>query len=118
LYRVTPALWERDFTPDGFEWLDANDADRNTLAYVRRSATGEPVVAVVNFAGVPHEGYRLALPAGGGWREALNTDALAYGGSGVTNPGAIIAQPSPYYGREFSTTVRIPPYGAIILTRD
>ncbi|HLU57419.1 MAG TPA: alpha amylase C-terminal domain-containing protein, partial [Pseudonocardia sp.] len=62
LYRATPALWELDFDPAGFEWLTADDADHNVLAYVRRSRSGDPVVVVVNFAGVPHEGYRLPLP--------------------------------------------------------
>jgi 1,4-alpha-glucan branching enzyme len=62
LYRATPALWELDFDPAGFEWLEADDADHNVLAYVRRSRSGDPVVVVVNFAGVPHEGYRLPLP--------------------------------------------------------
>ncbi|MFI8526804.1 1,4-alpha-glucan branching protein GlgB [Promicromonospora sukumoe] len=62
LYRATPALWELDFDPAGFEWLESDDADHNVLAYVRRSRSGDPVVVVVNFAGVPHEGYRLPLP--------------------------------------------------------
>ncbi|RPF20204.1 1,4-alpha-glucan branching protein GlgB [Myceligenerans xiligouense] len=139
LYRATPALWERDFDGSGFEWLDADDADRNLLAYVRRSAAGDPVVVVVNFSGVPHEGYRLPLPeipgsvpgpgpkaeptgrasaasaAGQVWREALNTDAEIYGGSGVGNLGRVTAEAVPHYGRDFSASVRVPPLGALIL---
>ncbi|WP_425956439.1 1,4-alpha-glucan branching protein GlgB [Xylanimonas sp. McL0601] len=115
LYKATPALWERDFTPDGFEWIDSNDADHNTLAYVRKGVDGQPVVVVVNFAGVPHEGYRLALPSGGSWREAFNTDAEIYGGSGVGNLGAVTAEPVPWHGREHSVAVRVPPLGAIVL---
>jgi 1,4-alpha-glucan branching enzyme len=119
LYRATPALWERDFDGSGFEWLDADDADRNLLAYVRRSASGDPVVVVVNFAGVPHEGYRLPLPGAAAdglvWREALNTDAEIYGGSGVGNLGRVAAEPVPHYGRALSTSIRVPPLGALIL---
>jgi 1,4-alpha-glucan branching enzyme len=118
LYKATPALYERDFTPDGFEWIDSNDADHNTLAYVRKGLDGKPVVVVVNFAGVPHEGYRLALPEGGVWREALNTDAESYGGSGVCNVGAIAADPVPWHGRSYSAEVRVPPLGAIVLVQD
>lgn len=114
-YRDTPALWEQDFSPAGFEWLDANDADHNVLAYLRRGADGRPVVVVVNFAGVPHEGYRLALPAGGTWREAINTDAESYGGSGVGNMGRVQAEPAPWHGREHSAVLRVPPLGALIL---
>ncbi|GAB2472925.1 1,4-alpha-glucan branching protein GlgB [Xylanimonas ulmi] len=116
LYKATPSLWERDFTPDGFEWIDSNDADNNTLAYLRKDAAGKPVAVVVNFAGVPHEGYRLALPFGGTWREAFNTDAEIYGGSGVGNLGAVQAEPVPWHGRSHSASVRVPPLGALILT--
>ncbi|GAB4084792.1 1,4-alpha-glucan branching protein GlgB [Myceligenerans cantabricum] len=118
LYRATPELWERDFDGSGFEWLDSDDSDRNLLAYVRRSAAGKPVVVVVNFAGVPHEGYRLPLPdlpAGEVWREALNTDAETYGGSGVGNLGRVVPEPVPHYGRSFSASVRVPPMGALVL---
>jgi 1,4-alpha-glucan branching enzyme len=114
-YRATPALWELDFDPAGFEWLDANDANHNVLAYVRRDRDGAPLVAVVNFAGTPHEGYRLALPRGGAWREVLNTDAEIYGGSGVTNVGEIRAEAMAWSGRENSALVRVPPLGALYL---
>ncbi|WP_125774256.1 1,4-alpha-glucan branching protein GlgB [Antribacter gilvus] len=119
LYRRTPALWEVDFDPAGFEWLDADDADHDVLAYVRRSRSGDPVVVVVNFAGVPHEGYRVALPDAprgtGGWIEALNTDATDYGGSGVGNLGRVEAQDVPYKGRGRSVTLRVPPLATLIL---
>lgn len=104
-YAAQPALWERDSDPTGFEWLDANDAGRNVFAFVRRSAAGEPLVCIANFAGVPHEGYRLDLPGGGVWREALNTDAEAYGGSGVGNLGHVVS------GEPFT----LPPLGTLWL---
>ncbi|QAY63179.1 1,4-alpha-glucan branching protein GlgB [Xylanimonas allomyrinae] len=114
-YKATPSLWERDFTPDGFEWIDSNDADHNTLAYLRKDKAGKPVVVVVNFAGIPHEGYRLALPFGGVWREAFNTDSETYGGSGVVNAGTVPAEPVPWHGRSHSAAVRVPPLGALVL---
>ncbi len=118
VYRDTPALWLRDHTPDGFEWLDSDAADRNLLAYLRRGPDAPTVAVVVNFAGVPHEDYRLPLPSGGVWREALNTDDPRYGGSGVGNLGRVEAEPVPHYGRPYSATVRIPPLGGIILVAD
>ncbi|GAB3259717.1 1,4-alpha-glucan branching protein GlgB [Alteromonas gracilis] len=104
-YAAQPALWERDSDPTGFEWLDANDAGRNVFAFVRRSAAGDPLVCIANFAGVPHEGYRLDLPGGGVWREALNTDAETYGGSGVGNMGRVVS------GEPFT----LPPLGTLWL---
>jgi len=118
LYTATPALWQLDHTPDGFEWIVSDDADHNVLAYVRKGVDGPPVVVVVNFAGVPHEGYRLALPAGGRWTEVFNTDAHEYGGSGVGNQGAVEALPDPHLSRPYSALVRVPPLGAILLQQE
>ncbi len=118
LYKRTPALWQLDHSPEGFEWIDSDDADHNVLAYIRKGHAAPPVVVVVNFAGVPHESYRLALPAGGRWSEVFNTDAHEYGGSGVGNLGAVEAQPDPHHGRPYSALVRVPPLGAIILQQE
>ncbi len=118
LYKRTPALWQLDHSPEGFEWIDSEDADHNVLAYIRKGHAAPPVVVVVNFAGVPHESYRLALPAGGRWSEVFNTDAHEYGGSGVGNLGEVQAQPDPHHGRPYSALVRVPPLGAIILQQE
>ena len=116
LYRQHPALWALDHSPQGFEWIDANDADHNVLAYLRRDDRGDVVAVVINFSGVPHENYRLALPQGGAWTEALNTDALEYGGSGVGNLGEVQARQEPHHGRAFSAVLRVPPMAALFLT--
>jgi 1,4-alpha-glucan branching enzyme len=116
LYRAHPALWDQDSDPATFEWIDADDADRNLLAYLRQSRDGQRLVSVVNFAGVPHEGYRLALPSGGRWKEILNTDAPRYGGSGVGNLGAIEAEDLEWHGRPHSASIRVPPLGAVWFT--
>ena len=73
VYAETPALWARDDDPSGFGWIDANDASRNVFASsaARRRATDRlgDLVCVANFAAVPHEDYRLGLPAAGTWEE-------------------------------------------------
>ncbi|PGX37151.1 1,4-alpha-glucan branching enzyme, partial [Priestia megaterium] len=97
VYRENPALWQLDPSHEGFEWIDSDDAARNTLAYLRKGPGAPDVAVVVNFAGIPHEGYRLALPAGGEWTEIYNSDAVEYGGSGVGNDGAVQAKPEPHY---------------------
>jgi 1,4-alpha-glucan branching enzyme len=71
---------------------------------------------VVNFAGIPHHGYRLGLPRGGGWREAVNTDAQTYGGSGVGNLGSVQARYRPAQGLPASAEITVPPLGALWLT--
>ncbi|WP_084038191.1 1,4-alpha-glucan branching protein GlgB [Demequina sp. NBRC 110053] len=114
LYAATPALWERDADPQGFTWIDAEDSARNVLAFLRWDSRGEPVAVVINFAGVPHEGYRLALPSGGAWDEVFNTDATAYGGSGVGNLGQVKATGKAQGPFDFTAQVRLPPLGAVI----
>ncbi|WP_260459331.1 1,4-alpha-glucan branching protein GlgB [Actinotalea ferrariae] len=114
-YRSEPALWVLDKDPAGFEWVDAQDADHNVLTYIRRDGTGRTVVVVVNFAGTPHEGYRVGLPTGGTWVEALNTDADIYGGSGVGNLGRVQAIDHPLHAQPYSVTLRVPPLGALYL---
>lgn len=115
VYRQHPALWARDFTPDGFEWIDGSDGDHNVISYLRKS--GDDIVAVVcNFAGVPHVSYRVGLPEAGEWEEIVNTDALEYGGSGVGNFGSVAATDVPWNGRQFSASVELPPFGVLYLT--
>lgn len=117
LYAQNPAFWDDDYT--GFEWIDASDGDHNLITYLRkgkREGTEQPVVVcAANFAGNPHEGYRVGLPFGGEWTEILNTDSEEFAGSGVTNPGVIIAEPIPWNGRPFSVELRIPPLGGLWL---
>ena len=113
VYKQHPALWQQDSDPAGFEWIDADDADHNVLAYIRKAEDGSMVVAVINFAGTPHEGYRLALPKGGAWTEIMNSDATEYGGSGVGNLGAVEAEALPWHGRDHSAVIRIGPLGAV-----
>lgn len=111
LYTATPALWERDFTHEGFGWMEYRDAGANTVSFARYDAHGNPIVVVANFAGVPHEGYRIPLPKGGMWREVLSTDDQAYGGSGVTNRGDFGAEDTSWGFASYSAEVRIPPFG-------
>jgi 1,4-alpha-glucan branching enzyme len=117
-YRDTPALWQRDADPGGFAWLDANDAGRNVFSFVRRGLGGTPdLVCVTNFAAVPHENYRLGLPAPGSWREVLNTDAEVYAGSGVGNLGGVEAAEGEHAGQSAYADLTLPPLGTVWLAR-
>jgi 1,4-alpha-glucan branching enzyme len=115
VYRDEPALWEVDFEPAGFRWLDASDAAANVLAFARVSRDGNRiVVCACNFSPVPREGHRLGLPHGGTWREALNTDDPRYGGSGIGS-GTVVADETPAHGQPFSATLNLPPLGVVWL---
>jgi len=114
-YRQTPALWERDTSPEGFRWIDADDASGNVLSFLRFADDGSTLACVVNFSGAPHEEYVLGLPYGGRWEEIINTDAYEYAGSGVGNFGGVDTVPVPHHGLPYSTRLRLPPLGALWL---
>ncbi len=79
---ATPALYELDCDPAGFQWIQANDNSGNTFGWVRKDSSGGMVACVTNFSPQPHPDYRFWLPTGGTWTEVLNTDDVKFGGTG------------------------------------
>ncbi|HYQ82665.1 MAG TPA: 1,4-alpha-glucan branching protein GlgB, partial [Rubrobacter sp.] len=118
LYREDPAMHELDVSPEGFQWIDANDAENSVFSFLRKGKTGEPVVVVFNFTPLPRENYRIGVPGGGHWKEILNSDAARYGGSNRGNMGGLDAVPIPLHGRSHSLTLALPPLGAVFLKRE
>jgi len=114
-YKVSPALFTLDTSPDGFSWIDANDSAGNVLSFLREGEDGSMLACVANFSGSPHQDYRIGLPSSGVWREVVNTDAEVYGGSGWGNQGEIVAGAKPWHGRPASAVVQLPPAGVIWL---
>jgi 1,4-alpha-glucan branching enzyme len=115
-YREAPAMWIRDNEPEGFAWIDANDAASNVLSFTRYGSDPDDIlVCVSNFGALPHETYRLGLPRAGTWREVINTDAENYGGSGVGNLGEVTADGPGQHGQPASARIRVPPLGTLWL---
>ena len=113
IYRDTPALHVGDCRPEGFDWIEADDAEAGVFAWLRRGRGGDPMVVVaVNMTPVERR-YRLGLPAAGHWTEVLNTDAAAYGGGNRGNLGGVTAEPVPWHGRAQSAPVTLPPLSAV-----
>jgi 1,4-alpha-glucan branching enzyme len=119
VYRATPALWEIDFEPDGFRWLEPNDAAQNVLAFARIGTDPDrPLVCVCNLSPVPRYGYRVGMPVEGRWREVLNTDSTYFGGTGEGNLGSVEAEALAWHGQEFSAELTLPPLGVVWLVPD
>jgi 1,4-alpha-glucan branching enzyme len=118
LYREEPALHQREFTPNGFRWIDCNDHLHSTLSLIRSgTAPGEEIIAVFNFTPVPRHNYRVGAPTGGFWKEILNSDAVNYGGSGQGSLGGVEANPVPAHGFPRSLNLVLPPLGAVFFKR-
>jgi 1,4-alpha-glucan branching enzyme len=117
LYRAEPALHVKDCEPDGFQWIESNDADASTYAWLRRGGEGDrPVAIISNFTPVERSAWQCGLPHEGRWREALNTDASVYGGGDRGNMGEVIASGEGWHGQPASARVTVPPLSTIILT--
>jgi len=109
LYRNEPAL-HLDTDPAGFEWIDGNDADNSVIAFIRKgTSAGELMVITCNFTPVPRLKYLVGVPYGGYWKEALNSDAGEYWGTGTGNAGGVQAEPIPVHGRDYSLNLTLPP---------
>ena len=145
LYRDEPALHDRDFDGEGFEWIDCHDAQNSVLIYQRKGsvasgpqAAGMPsepagsdgdqteqqngmgpndhVVVALNFTPVPREGYRIGVPSPGPYQELFNSDAQDFGGSGVSNgPGTITSEPVAWMNCPHSVVLTLPPLAGIVL---
>jgi 1,4-alpha-glucan branching enzyme len=115
-YKGQPSLYEMDFEASGFEWVDCSDFERSVISFLRRAKNPADVsLFICNFTPVPRYDYRVGAPVNGYWREALNSDAVPYGGSGQGNMGGVEAAPLPMHGRPFSLSLAIPPLGVLIL---
>jgi len=115
VYRRFPALYENDFSSEGFQWIDANDSKNSILSFVRYDKKKEhPVIVVVNLTPVPRHNYRIGVPEDTKWMEILNSDATQYGGSGTGNFGGVAANPVTYHGEDQSINIMLPPLGIVM----
>ena len=109
-YRAEPALHVLDTEPAGFEWVDCHDRERSVVSFLRRAPDpDDTILFVANFTPVPRFDYRVGVPFGGWWSEALNSDADLYGGSGLGNQGGAEAASVPMHGRPWSLRLTVPP---------
>jgi len=117
LYRATPGLYEQDFVPAGFEWIDHNDAQSSVLSFVRRGTDPSKLTLVVcNFTPTVREAYRVGVPHPGVYREVLNTDAAIYGGSGVhASASDMLTETTPWNERPQSISLTLPPLSTVFI---
>jgi 1,4-alpha-glucan branching enzyme len=119
LYRAEPALFERDFDPSGFDWIDCNDHESSVISLIRRAADPRDwLVVVLNWTPVVRTNYRIGVPAPGFYRELLNSDAAIYGGTNAGNQGGLDAEPIEQHGHPHSLNLTLPPLAALVFKLD
>lgn len=116
-YRREGALYQKDFTEEGFGWISADDAANSIYAFFRRNdVAGEEIVVICNFTPVPREGYRVGVPHSGQYAEILNTDSQYYCGGDIGNPPQYTTDEA-CNGFAQSLLLTLPPLATIYLKR-
>ena len=113
IYNETPALWQDDFSWNGFQWIVPDDSSQSIIVFLRRDESGGEVICVANFAPVLRPDYRFGVPNPGTYAELLNSDAKEFGGTGVCN-APVKAVKKPMHGFEQYISVKVPPMAAVL----
>ena len=117
LYRTYPALYELDYDPEGFQWIDCTSGQDNIVSFIRKTSKPEETLLVVcNFAPVQHDDYQVGVPFHGKYKEIFNSESEIYGGCGVTNPRVKTSKAEECNGRDESIKIQLAPLGVLIFT--
>ena len=114
-YLETPALWQVDFSWEGFSWISNDDYNQSVIAFRRIDKEGNDIIAVCNFVPVQRDNYSIGIPAAGIYTELFNSDSTEFGGGGVTNGDTIKSVPEPMHGFENSISLTLPAMSVIYL---
>ncbi len=119
VYRSQPSLYEMDYDPAGFQWIDCNDNEHSVFSFIRRARDrADLTVTVLNFTPLPRAAYRIGVPEPGRYVELLNSDSELYAGSNMGNGGAVWSEPIASHGHAQSISLVLPPLGGLILKHE
>lgn len=115
VYKTYPALYEKQFSAEGFEWIDYGDGANSVLSYIRKGHDKKnDLIVVCNFTPIPREKYRIGVPKASGIKEVFNSDAKKYGGSGTSNAKIKVTKTESHNYKN-SIEITLPPLGIVIL---
>ena len=116
LYRNEPALFEKSFDPEGFDWIDMGDAKNSILVYMRKGQKEkENLLVVANFTPQAHAEYQVGVYGAEKWKEVFNSNKEVYGGTGTHSNQVVEKESEPKHGRESSLKLQVPPLGVVVL---
>ena len=111
-YLENPAMWEVDYSWEGFQWIVPDDNQQSVIAFLRRDKKGKMIMVVCNFNPVLREGYQMGVPTSGSYKELLNSDDAQYGGGGVTN-GTVRSKKGAMHGFDQHVSLTLPPLSTL-----
>lgn len=118
LYKDSPALWEKDQDPAGFEWIDGGNTEQSIASFFRRGKDEkDDVIVICNFTPENYFDYRVGVPASGEYEEVFNSDSKAYNGSGVFRNKSVKTQKTAWNGRKQSVLIGVPPLACVMFKR-
>lgn len=118
-YLKTPALWEKDHEPDGFEWIDANNSQQSIISFIRRGEKeGDLLLIVCNFTPEYYQDFKIGVPENSGYCEIFNSDLNQFGGSNKSNEGIYRAVKGECHNLQYSINIKIPPLAIIIFRKE
>ena len=112
-YKDHPAFWQVDYSWEGFQWIVPDDYQQSVVAFLRKDAAGKQIMIVCNFTPVLRESYIMGAPVAGSYKELLNSDDAAFGGSGLHHNKAVRSKKVPMHGFDQSITITLPPLSAV-----
>jgi 1,4-alpha-glucan branching enzyme len=119
IYTSEPALYEKAFSHEGFEWVDINDDENSIISFLRKgNDPKDDILVVCNFTPVPRENYRIGAHEKGSWKEIFNSDDSKFGGSGVKNNDKVHTENIAAHHKEHSLSLTLPPMGVVFLKKD
>ncbi|MFK5973578.1 MAG: 1,4-alpha-glucan branching protein GlgB, partial [Flavobacteriaceae bacterium] len=114
VYKQYPALYEKQFSAEGFQWIDYGDHENSVLTYIRKGHdTKNDIMVACNFTPIARENYKIGVPKSGQLKEIFNSDAKKYGGSGMAS-NIVKLEKKPRHGYQESVKMTIPPLSIVI----
>ena len=115
-YKDNKALWEMDYDPKGYEWIDADNNEQSILSFIRYAENKKDIlIFICNYTPVVRYGFKVGVPYLCEYKEVFNTDRVEFGGSGQLMKETLVAIEEPHNNQKYSIEIKVPPMGAVVL---
>ncbi len=118
-YKNHPALYQKQFEEEGFQWIDYSDNENCVISFLRKGDENEnPLLVVCNFTPEVRENYKIGVPSSGNWKEVLNSDHADYGGSNILNASPLVSETIKWHGQEQALNLKLAPLALMVFERE